>query len=156
MVHYGAPCTDRYVVNTIERFDQKNEMFKRPLWDDSLQELGKQFYGLQYPKDQKPGYDLLSQAFKNASYYVDIGFAHGMFGGRWGLYAWESKPWGENPQPKELQLRVDHPDAMSSVIKQAARFYGASTVGISNMDRGWLYSYHYYPKPYLVNINYLL
>src|SRR6056297_2734101 len=127
--------TSRYIVGSIERFDQKNEMFKRPLWDESLGELGKKFYGVQNYNDQKPGYDFISQAFKNASYYVDICFAHGMFGGRWGLYAWDSKPWGENPQPKGLQLQDRSPEFMRKIIKKAALFYGASLVGITCFDK---------------------
>lgn len=142
----NAQGTSRYIVGDIQRFDQKNEMFKRPLWDENLMELGKQFYGLQNPNEERSGYDLLSQAFKNASYYVDICFAHGMFGGRYGLYAWESKPWGENPQPKGIKADGNNPEFMSNVLKKAARFYGASLVGITQLDRRWLYSHHYYPK----------
>ncbi len=62
-------------------------MFKRPVWDENLSPLGKKFYGVQQPKDE-PGYTLLDQAFKNAAYYLDLGFAKGLFSGREGLYAW--------------------------------------------------------------------
>jgi len=135
----------RYVVGGLEPFDQKYDMFKRVLWDESLTELGKKFYGMWQPNEKRPGYGHLDQAFKNASYYVDMAFAHGMFGGRWGMYSWESKLWGENIQPKGLKLHVENPAIMTSNLKRAARFFGASLVGICELDRRWLYSHHYYP-----------
>ena len=147
MKQSGARGTARYIVDQIERFDQKNEMFKRPLWDTELMEIGRSFYGVQYPREERPGYDFVSQAFKNASYYLDLCFAHGMFGGRWGLYAWESKPWGENPQPKGMQFNAENSQSMSQIIKKAALFYGASLVGMTHLDERWFYSHHYYPKP---------
>ncbi len=136
----------RYVAGPLEPFDQKNEMFKRPLWDETVAGLGKAFYGRWEPQEDRPGYGLVDQAFKNASYYVDLAFAHGMFGGRWGLYAWDSKPWGENIQPKGVRWEPGDLGRASRVIKKAARFYGASLVGICELDRRWLYSRHYYPK----------
>ncbi len=141
-----AKGAGRYVVGKVEQFDQKNEMFKRPLWDESVANLGKKFYGVWEPQDNRPGYGLLYQAFKNAGYYVDMAFGHGMFGGRFGLYAWESKPWAENPQPKGLKLTVDDPVKMARAIKKAGESFGASLVGVCELDRRWLYSYHYYPK----------
>lgn len=141
-----AKGAGRYVAGDLDPFDQKNEMFKRPLWDESVAELGSKFYGRWEPQEDRAGYGFIDQAFKNASYYVDLAFAHGMFGGRWGLYAWESKAWGENIQPKGLKWKTEDPDRISRVIKKAARFYGASLVGICELDRRWLYSHHYYPK----------
>jgi epoxyqueuosine reductase len=130
---------NKYIVGVIDRFDEKNVMIKRPIWDESLMPLGKKFYGVQQPKSE-PGYTLLDQAFKNAAYYLDLGFAKGMFSGREGLYAWESKPWGENIQPKGLKFNVDDPAEMTKTIKKAARFFGASLVSICEFDRRWLYS----------------
>lgn len=131
--------TSKYIVGEIERFDEKNVMFKRPIWDENLMALGKKFYGVCHPKEE-PGYTLLDQAFKNAAYYLELGFAKGLFSGREGLYAWESKPWGENIQPKGLKFEVKDPAKMSRIIKQAAKFFGASLAGICEWDRRWLYS----------------
>jgi reductive dehalogenase len=141
-----AKGAGRYVVGTLTPFDQKDEMFKRPLWDESVADLGQKFYGRWEPQKDRAGYGQMDQAIKNASYYVDLAFAHGMFGGRWGLYAWESKLWGENIQPKGAKLPGDDPLALTLGIKRAARFFGASLVGICELDRRWLYSHHYYPK----------
>jgi len=136
----------RYIAGEVRPFDQKYEMFKRPLWDDSVADLGKRFYGRWDPQEARAGYRLLDQALKNASYYVDMAFGHGMFGGRFGLYAWESKLWGENIHPKGLKLDVSDPATMTRELKRAALFFGASLVGACELDRRWLYSHHYYPS----------
>jgi len=52
----------RYVVGEVERFDQKNEMYKRPRWDPGV-EFGTKYYGIVMPKEDKPGYTLLDMAF---------------------------------------------------------------------------------------------
>jgi len=140
-----AKGAGRYVVGDLEPFDQKNDMFKRPLWDRTVANLGKNFYGLWEPNETRSGYGHLDLALKNASYYLDMAFAHGLLGGRFGMYAWESKLWGENIQPKGLKLKVDSPRVMTRDLKKAARFFGASLVGIAALDRDWLYSNHYYP-----------
>lgn len=135
----------RYVIGDLEPFNEKNEMFKRPLWDESVSELGRRFYGLWEPDEKRPGYGHLDMALKNAGYYLDMGFARGLLSGRWGLYSWESKPWGENIQPKNLKLRIDDPATATRNLKRAAAFFGASLVGVCRLDRRWLYSHHYYP-----------
>ena len=108
----------RYIAGEVRPFDQKYEMFKRPIWDDSVADLGKRFYGRWDPQEARAGYRLLDQALKNASYYVDMAFGHGMFGGRFGLYAWESKLWGENIHPKGLKLDVSDPATMTRELGQ--------------------------------------
>ena len=48
----------RYVVGSVEQFDQKNEMFCRPLWDEEMLDLGKKFYMTEVPPQDKPGFRL--------------------------------------------------------------------------------------------------
>ena len=79
----------RYVVGKAEGFDQKNEMFCRPLWDPAMRELGKKFYMTEVPPKDKPGYRLKDQALVNAAWHLENNFAQGVAGGRMGMYAWE-------------------------------------------------------------------
>ena len=133
---------DRYVVGKVERFDQKNNVFFRATWDLSLVELGRQFYGVVYPKD-RPGYRLEDMAFNQAGWYAEQAFAMGNLGGNRGLYSWETpKIWYSDYRPStDLKLAVDDPSKMSQVIKKVAKAYGASLVGICELDRRWLYSH---------------
>ena len=137
-----AKGAERYVVGEIERFDQRNNAFFRAVWDPSLIELGRQFYGIVYPKD-KPGYRLEDLAFDQAGWYAEQAFAMGNLGGNRGLYSWESpKIWySDYRPPTDLKLTVDDPSKMSQVIKKVAKAYGASLAGICELDRRWVYSY---------------
>lgn len=133
---------DRYVVGKVERFDQRNNAFFRAVWEPSLVELGRQFYGVIYPKD-KPGYRLEDMAFDQAGWYAEQAFAMGNLGGNRGLYSWQSpKIWySDYRPPTDLKLTVDDPSKMTKVIKKVAKAYGASLVGVCELDRRWVYSH---------------
>ncbi len=79
---------NRYVVGEVKPFDQKNEMFKRPLWDRQMMELGERFYRKPVLPRDKPGYRLQDQSLVNASWRLENEFAQGVRGGRMGFYDW--------------------------------------------------------------------
>ena len=64
-------------------------MFCRPLWDPEMLELGKKFYMTEVAPKNKPGFRLTDQALVNAAWHLENSFAHGVSGGRMGMYAWE-------------------------------------------------------------------
>jgi reductive dehalogenase len=131
----------RYVVGNVKQFDQKNEMFCRPLWDEEMLDLGKKFYMTEVPPRNKPGYTLKDQAMVNAAWHLENTFAQGVAGGRMGMYAWEWEQIFEFPLvPPGLKIDGDDPRAITNDIKKAANFFGASLVGICRLDRGWVYS----------------
>jgi epoxyqueuosine reductase len=133
----------RYVVGEVAQYDQKNEMFKRPRWDSSVENCAK-FYGVAMPEEDKPGYTLLDLAFKNAAWWLELGFAKGILGGKEGLFAWDAKQWGETKPPTGLKLTVDDPVRMTGIVKKVARFFRASLVGVCELDRRWIYSSSYH------------
>ena len=139
LVYKGA---DRYVVGEAERFDQKNNVFFRATWDTSLIDPGRQFYGVVYPKD-RPGYRLEDMAFDQAGWYAEQAFAMGNLGGNRGLYSWETPKifYSDYRPPTDLKLTVDDPSAMTRMIKKVAKAYGASLVGVCELDRRWVYSH---------------
>jgi epoxyqueuosine reductase len=143
VVKRASEGANRYAVGEVERYDQKNEMFKRPRWDPSVEYCAK-FYGVFMPREDKPGYTLLDLAFKNAAWWLELGFAKGVLGGKEGLFAWDAKQWGETKPPTGLKLKVDDPVKMAKVVKKVARYFGASLVGICELDRRWVYSYSYH------------
>jgi len=137
-----AKGAGRYAVGEVERFDQRNNVFFRAVWDPSLVELGRQFYGVVQPKD-KPGYRLEDMAFGQAGWYAEQAFAMGNLGGNRGLYSWETPKirYSDWRPPTDVKLTVDDPSRMTRVIKKVARAYGASLVGVCELDRRWLYSH---------------
>ncbi len=131
----------RYVVGNLKSFDQKNEMFCRPLWDEKMLDLGKKFYMTEVPPRNKTGYRLKDQAMVNAAWHLENTFAQGVAGGRMGMYAWQWEQIFEFPRvPAGLKIDIDDPRAITADIKKAATFFGASLVGVCKLDRGWVYS----------------
>jgi len=138
-----AKGASRYVVDKVERFDQKNDMWKRPLWDSSVMHFGQKFYMEELMPKDEPGYMLKDRAIRDAAWYLELEFAQGVRVGRTGLYAWESKLWGETRLPKGIKMKVDDRARVTKEIKKVATFFGASLVRVCELDRRWLYSYSY-------------
>ena len=126
----------KYVAGKIEQFDQKYQMFSRPMWDQQIGSLLKNWSIAGAPRD-KPGYALEDQAL------------------RWGSNAGTavSQP-GRSPSPppgsmaemmtyrlpEGAKTDVSNADKTTLMIKKAARWFGADLVGICELDRRWLYA----------------
>ena len=141
----------KYSADSVERFDQKNQMFYRIAWDDEVKDILKDWSYNSEPSD-KPGYALKDSALRLASWS----------GERISLFN-ISKP---NPSPvakavveamtngrpqANAQVRerpkVDTSDtaALANDIKKAALYFGADVVGICRLDNTWVYSNSYQP-----------
>ena len=137
-VEQGA---SRYITGDVIQFDQKNEMFCRPLWDETKLDLGKKFYMTEAPPKDKPGYRLHDQALVNAAWHLENTFGQGVAGGRMGMYAWEWDRIYEYPMvPPGLKIDLNDPAGVTANLKRAATFFGASLVGVCKLDRRWIYS----------------
>ncbi len=118
----------KLVVGPIERFDQKNCMFKRAGWDPPFQRVRASMKALRVFKN-RDGNSLEDLAFKEAAWYLDHTCGEtGSFTSR---------------IPPGSKLEVRNPAAMSRHVKKAAIFFGASQVGICELDRNWVYSHSY-------------
>ena len=124
-----------------ERFDQVNEAFNRANWDEEFQKT--------FPPDGdfgnvddplKPGYRREDLALSDAAWTIAgaFGTGSGMNGYHQGLYSLDNL---EGPEPGEPW---DHSylssEELTQRVKTAALFFGASLVGITELDEKWLYS----------------
>ncbi len=134
--------TGRYIIGEVQRFDQKNDMFRRRRWDDSVA-WSKKYDEIHMPDENKPGYTLSDLFFANTAWWLELGFAHGVLNGKEGLYAWQAKQWGESRPPSGLKLAVTDLAQMTRTVKKVARFFGAVLVGICEVDQRWIYSHSY-------------
>jgi len=134
----------KYIVGPVERFDQKNEMFKRPRWQPELRQLGQDVFSPVPPQEQKDGYGIRERALQNAAWYMETGFAEGVRIHNTGLYSWESQSIGLTPIPPEFKYEVTDPAQMSGTIKKVARFFGADEVGVCELDPRWVYSHYFH------------
>ncbi len=144
-VNSVAEGANRYVVGNVERFDQKNDMFKRAMWDPSQLDVGRKFYS---PKDytellgrNKPGYTFEDTAFTDAAWHLEREFAQGNEGGKQGLFAWETSRFSRYKRPAGVKLTVNDSAKMTRHVKRVATLFGASLAGVCELDRRWLYSH---------------
>lgn len=141
--------TDKYIAGTVDRFDQKNDMFKRATWDPDFRGLDKKLWG-ESPPAEKEGLTLEDRALENAGWYVKwgvgkVGFAKGVRMHTAGLLSWESQSEASRrPLPHGTKLTATDPATMSRHIKKVAKFLGASMVGICELDKRWVYSHSYH------------
>ncbi|MFQ6101400.1 MAG: reductive dehalogenase [Anaerolineae bacterium] len=137
----GKEKYQEFLVGPIERFDQRNDMFRRSRYDPEWIERAGSFYGPAQVQD-KPGYAQEYYALRNAAWYVEDFFAMGTLGSNHqGLYAWESLDPEGIGMPPGLRIETSNSEEVSKKVKRAARFFGASLVGTCELDRRWLYSH---------------
>ena len=125
-----------------DRFDQKNEMFKRVRWDPKMKHLAARFYQ-EVKYKETAGYQKRDYALRNASWNLEWSAGLGNSRSNFGLYAWEGVPekirhFAETDGPVEKS-----PAEMTTYIKNAALFFGADLVGIGNVHPNWVYSREY-------------
>jgi hypothetical protein len=144
-VNFVENGASRYVVGTLKRFNQRNEIFKRALWDPTILDLGNQFYSNNFKPRKKLGYSLKDISLLNASWYLDTHFTQSAKGGQGGLYDWKGQAPTTNTSESGLKKMVGEPQRLTIDIKRVANFLGASLIGVCALDRRWLYSYGYYP-----------
>jgi ferredoxin len=138
------PTYDQFLVEPIERFDQRNHVFSRTMWDEEIQ---RRLGGIT-PKTASEAMRLRAlegSALVAGAIYVDATAGSLVAGYRGydghvqdsdGLYSW-------NDPVNSTQLPVSDPVEMSATIKKAARLYGADLVGICELDKRWVYSRYF-------------
>jgi ferredoxin len=141
----NKPTYAQFLVGKVERFDQRNTVFSRVMWDKEYQqELAKV---VPRASRQPPLEAIEQRAMRQGAIYVDdaVGSLHANYAGFsghvrgvGGLYDWD------DPVSPE-QYPVSDPAAMSERVKQVARFYGADLVGITEINPLWVYS-HYFDR----------
>lgn len=90
-------------------------------------------------KKGMPGFSIVDVAFKNAA---ETYTGHGM---NMGYYSWE--PLGMAVKPEGVPRWEVSPEEAGKVVTKAARFYGATSVGFTKLDRRWVYSHTSEGKP---------
>ena len=142
----------KWIIGPVERFDQKYQMFSRPVWDIELRNRLDDWSFFGEGKD-KPGYTVLDHALRRAS----------RRGTQLALFNMSKPNPGREAEvvAKALaelssgrgarasrssngsKIDVSDPKTLSSNIKKVATFFGADLVGICRLDRRWVYSHTY-------------
>lgn len=125
-----------------DRFDQRDEMFKRALWDPAITPAGERFYREVVFRD-RPGWERRDYAAHLASWNVEDEFAQGHARSGFGMFDWN------RPNPKAELYRAAGPPVtgspaeMSRMVKAVALNFGASLVGVARVHPYWVYSSEY-------------
>ena len=129
-------------------FDRKNIIFNRVMWDSSWAGY-QRMYDEKVPdilSEGKSGYSRADFALAYASWIVHDAFEGG--------FSWKKiKPYRNSACTVEIdwtktKCAIDDPRKMSMFIKRAARFFGASLVGVCKLNRAWLYEDVDIPKKF--------
>lgn len=141
--HTTAMATEEYVTGDVQRFDQKNDMYKRTRWQPEWRDLARKLW-VETPPQEEIGFSHIDRAMENAFWYVESGWAQGIRMENWGLYSWEPDKMSKyHPIPSEMKYVVKDPVKMATLVKKVAREAGADLVGIGKLNTKWVYSRSY-------------
>lgn len=129
------------VTPEFERFTQRNDIFTRAFWDDSIRSAKTDAFFASYRMDAIPrrgdGFGQRDFALRNASWLIsDVITNRGAKDGK--REGFQAPIANDTPVAPE-QVPVDDPAAMSAEVKRIATFFGADLCGITDLDTRWLY-----------------
>jgi len=136
------------VLDSYQRFNQKNNMIYRPVWNSSLRHLITDRWETQLYQIKKKvsGHELKDYVLGASAGLLVSTFGTGINQPNGGLKSWQRLPINALFKfPGEKPVTNDRP-GMTRQIKKVARFLGADLVGIAPLDLRWVYSYHYIEK----------
>jgi reductive dehalogenase len=151
----AEPTYVRDIVEPLQRYDEKMTPLSRGYvppggWQESfleklVPEIGKQG---PVPRDE-PGYTQVDLAQRIAGFHCAM--ATNCHTGNWTrprlsdklgcFYDWEG-PWSPKFMGlpwKPERLRLDNPETITEIVKDTALFLGASLVGVTALNRNWVY-----------------
>ena len=123
-------------------FHQKNDIFTRAFWDDTLRTDETDAFFASYRMEAVPrrgdGFTRRDFALRNAAWLVSdiVSDRRAGDGMREGFQA-PIQP--DTPVAAE-QVDVDDPAKMATEVKRIARFFGADLCGITDFDSRWVYA----------------
>ncbi|MDD2665389.1 MAG: reductive dehalogenase [Methanocellales archaeon] len=135
------PTYDDFVVETIEQFDQKNEVFSRSVWDEEYKKRRAEAPLIEVDELVRQEGNALSAG----AIYVDdkAGSLAPNYSGYQGYQMGFGGLYDRDEPVAETKFPVLYPVEMSKRIKKVAKFYGADLVGICELDQRWVYSNYF-------------
>lgn len=130
------------VTDDFERFEQRNDIFTRAFWDESVRSPKTDAFFGSYRMEAAPrrgeGFNQRDFALRNASWLISdiISNRGGAEGKREGFQAAIDDDTPVAPD----RVEIDDPAKQADEIKRIARFFGADLCGITAYDPRWTYS----------------
>lgn len=128
-------------------YNQKNDIFNRAMWDDTIDP--KAFFVSYDITNYKPkkakGFNHWDFALRNASWHLTDVVGEMKLDSEGRVEGFTDYYSIQTPGPPE-QANLPTPAITTKRIKQVARFLGAGSVGVCEIDRRWVYSHHFNRK----------
>ena len=130
------------VTEDFEPFAQRNDIFTRAMWDDSVRSKQTDAFFASYRMEAAPrrgdGFSQRDFALRNAAWLISdvITNRYAGDGRREGFQA----PISNDTPVAPEQVVVEDAGQMAKEVKRIARFFGADLCGITDMDTRWLYT----------------
>jgi epoxyqueuosine reductase len=117
-------------------FDERQTVFARRYWDQQAPFYGQNIHerAAEVVGRGQPGYSRVEFARTRAAWTVHDHFR--------GAYSWEALGDSERATYEFDRHPVVDPAAMSVQVKETAHAYGADLVGITRLDRRWVYTHN--------------
>lgn len=138
----GGAAAGIEITEEFERFTQRNDVFTRAFWDDTVKTKQTDGFFASYRMQATPrrgdGFSQRDFALRNASWLISdvMTDRHADQGRREGFQA----PISYDTPVAPTQVTIDDTAAMSNEIKRVAKFFGADLCGVTDMDERWLYA----------------
>jgi epoxyqueuosine reductase len=136
------PAAGFDLTEDFERFSQRDDIFTRAFWDDSLRSPKTDAFFASYRMAAAPrrgdGFTTRDFALRNASWLISDIMAD-RFAGQGRREGFQAPLSSDTPVAPDRQP-VDDPARMATEIKRVARFFGADLCGITDFDDRWLYA----------------
>lgn len=130
------------VTDDFEPFSQRNDVFTRAFWDDSVKSKHTEKFFASYRMEAAPrrgdGFGQKDFALRNAAWLMSdvVSNRKADEGLREGFQA----PIQPDTPVAADALPIDDAAQMSDEVKRIAKFFGADLCGITDMDERWMYS----------------
>ncbi|MEM7190340.1 MAG: reductive dehalogenase domain-containing protein [Pseudomonadota bacterium] len=130
------------VTDDFERFAQRNDIFTRAFWDETVKSKQADAFFNSYRMEAAPrrgeGFAQRDFALRNAAWLIsDIVSDRSAADGR--REGFQAAIQADTPVAPDA-LKIDDPAKMSAEIKQIASFFGADLCGITELDERWIYT----------------
>lgn len=131
-----------YVIDEekFQRFNQKNTIFARVNNDPEFSSYNKGIYSSHETifQQEKIGYSEVEAALSSAAWTVHDKFA--------GAFSWGEIPTTpdikfDHSEKERDKYEIENPGEFSKIIKQVGKGFGAALVGITNLNRDWIYTH---------------
>jgi reductive dehalogenase len=138
----------RFDINEkFERFNQKNDIFNRSLWDEKVK--AKDFFVsydiANYKPKKSKGFDHWDYAFRNASWHLTDVVGEMKFE-QTGKVEGFTDYYSVQTPPPSTKAPIENITECTKRIKLAAKHFGAGMVGVCQLDRRWVYSHNFNRK----------